>query len=93
MWIVLLSIPFASHFTRAADDTANGADEAALKAIVAGFNNGWNTHDAHAMCLSLADDVQWVNWRGEVYNSRKEVEDEHAMLLAISTRRHIARMS
>ena len=62
------------------DDAVSTADDAALKEVVAGFSNGWNTHDAHAMCASLADDVQWVNWRGEVYTSRKAVEDEHAQL-------------
>jgi uncharacterized protein (TIGR02246 family) len=34
------------------------------------------------MCASLAEDVQWVNWRGEVLNSRQGVEDEHAKLFA-----------
>ena len=61
-------------------DSANTADDAAIRQVVAGFSNGWNTHDAHAMCVSLADDVQWVSWRGEVVHSRKEVEDQHATL-------------
>jgi uncharacterized protein (TIGR02246 family) len=34
------------------------------------------------MCASLADDVQWVNWRGEPLGTRQEVEDEHAKLFA-----------
>lgn len=64
----------------AAPDT--GADEAAIKQVVAGFSNGWNNHDAHAMCLSVADDVEWASWRGEIVNSRQEVEDQHAKLFA-----------
>ena len=63
-------------------DSADDADEAAIKQVVAGFSNGWNTHDAHAMCLSLADDVEWVSWRGEVMRTRKGVEDQHAGLFA-----------
>jgi uncharacterized protein (TIGR02246 family) len=60
---------------------ANDASEdAAVKQVVAGFSNGWNGHDASSMCASLADDVRWVSWRGEVYSSRKEVEDVHAKL-------------
>jgi len=51
-------------------------------AEVAGISAGWNNHDAHAMCASLADDVLWVNWRGEPQQSRREVEDLHAMLFA-----------
>lgn len=65
-----------------ADDSTNGAEDAAIKEVVAGFSNGWNTHDAHAMCASLADDVQWVNWRGEPLGTRQAVEDEHARLFA-----------
>ena len=63
-----------------ADDAARTGEEAAVKQVVAGFSAGWNDHDAHAMCASLADDVQWVSWRGEVYGSRKEVEEAHAKL-------------
>jgi uncharacterized protein (TIGR02246 family) len=68
--------------TAAADDSANSAEDAAIKEVVAGFSNGWNTHDAHAMCASLADDVEWVNWRGEPLGTRQAVEDEHAKLFA-----------
>jgi hypothetical protein len=35
------------------------------------------------MCASLADDVQWVNWRGEPLGTRQAVEDEHAKLFAV----------
>lgn len=66
----------------AADDSARSGDDAAVKEVVAGFSNGWNSHDAHSMCASLADDVHWVNWRGEVATGRKAVEDEHATLFA-----------
>lgn len=62
--------------------TAGTGEDAAVKQVVAGFSDGWNHHDAHTMCASLADDVQWVSWRGEVYSSRKEVEDAHAKLFA-----------
>ena len=84
--IVLLLMPLAfmlasSAAARPADSSA-AADEAAIKQVVANFNDGWNTHNAHSMCLTLADDVQWVNWRGEAVHSRKEVEDEHATLFA-----------
>lgn len=63
-------------------DSGTPADESAIKQVVAGFSDGWNAHDAHAMCVSLAADVQWVNWRGEIAHTRQEVEDEHAKLFA-----------
>lgn len=82
--VVLLAVPLAIGLARAAADNpvnaGASADEAAIKQVVAGFSNGWNTHDAHAMCSALADDVQWVSWRGDVSHSRKQVEDDHATL-------------
>ena len=84
--IVLVAIPMGISSARDAAarpaDSAPAADEAAIKQVVASFSNGWNTHDAHSMCMSLADDVQWVNWRGEVLNTRKDVEDQHATLFS-----------
>jgi uncharacterized protein (TIGR02246 family) len=82
--ILLFATPLAIGMARAAaaDDSANSGEDAAVKQVVAGFSDGWNTHDAHAMCASLADDVQWVNWRGEPLGSRQAVEDEHAKLFA-----------
>ena len=84
--ILFLAAPLAINLARAAADNPGNAgapeDEAAIKQVVAGFSNGWNNHDAHAMCASLADDVQWVSWRGDVSHSRKQVEDDHATLFA-----------
>jgi uncharacterized protein (TIGR02246 family) len=82
--ILLLAMPLAIGLARAAatDDAARSGEDAAVREVVAGFNDGWNSHDARAMCASLAEDVQWVNWRGEVSGSRKEVEDAHATLFA-----------
>ncbi|HWX39227.1 MAG TPA: SgcJ/EcaC family oxidoreductase [Candidatus Sulfotelmatobacter sp.] len=81
---LLLAAPLATALAAraAADDSANAKEDAAIKEVVAGFSNGWNTHDAHAMCASLADDVEWVNWRGEPLGTRQAVEDEHARLFA-----------
>jgi len=64
------------------DSAAHATDDAAVKKVVEGFSNGWNSHDASAMCASLADDVRWVSWRGEVTDSRKGVQDDHAKLFA-----------
>jgi uncharacterized protein (TIGR02246 family) len=82
--ILMLATPLTIRLAlaEATDDTPHNGDDAAVREVVAGFSNGWNTHDAHAMCASLAEDVQWVSWRGEVSGSRKEVEDDHARLFA-----------
>ena len=84
--MMLLVAPLAVSLARGATpkpaDSGSAADEAAIKQVVAGFSDGWNNHDAHAMCESLAEDVQWVSWRGEVSHSRQQVEEDHAKLFA-----------
>lgn len=81
---LLLTAPLATVVARAAarDEAGSPKDDAAIKEVIAGFSNGWNTHDAHSMCVSLADDVVWVNWRGEGLGTRQAVEEEHAKLFA-----------
>jgi len=82
--ILFFATPLAIGLARvaAANESANSKDDAAIKEIVAGFSNGWNTHDAHSMCVSLDDHVVWVNWRGEPLGTRQDVEEEHAKLFA-----------
>jgi uncharacterized protein (TIGR02246 family) len=77
-----LAIGLAANEAGQAANSATAKDDIALQRVVAAFSDGWNNHDAHAMCVSLADDVQWVNWRGEVAHSRHEVEEQHATLFA-----------
>ena len=82
--ILMCAVSLAARSLHAAadDDALHSANDEDVRKVVAGFSNGWNTHDARAMCASLADDVEWTNWRGEVLHTRNEVEDEHAELFA-----------
>jgi uncharacterized protein (TIGR02246 family) len=80
--VVLLAVLTICGARAAIADNLDRGDDAAVREVITGFSNGWNGHDARAMCAALADDVQWVSWRGEVYGSRKEVEDVHAKLFA-----------
>jgi uncharacterized protein (TIGR02246 family) len=84
--VAFVAATLAIDFARAAADkgwnSGTPEDDAAIKQVVAGFSEGWNSHDAHTMCLALADDVQWVSWRGDISHSRKQVEDDHASLFA-----------
>src|SRR6266496_3270658 len=78
--VVALSILLAASLmsvarVNATEDAQHESDDAAIRRVVAGFSDGWNLHDARAMCESVAEDVQWVGWRGDVSQSRKEVED------------------
>lgn len=82
--ILMVAISLTASAARAAtgEDAKRPGDDAAIRAVVAGFSTGWNNHDARAMCASVADDVRWVSWRGEVSQGRKAVEDNHAELFA-----------
>ena len=82
VFVALLSVSLARGASGKSAESVSAADESAIKQIVAGFSNGWNSHDARSMCMSMADNVEWVNWRGEASHTRKEVEDEHARLFA-----------
>src|ERR1700722_9055925 len=82
--ILLLAAPIIVSRARAnaKEDAVHGGEDAAVRQVVAGFSDGWNKHDARAMCASVAEDVRWVGWRGGIAQSRKEVEDNHAALFA-----------
>jgi uncharacterized protein (TIGR02246 family) len=82
--IVMLAVPLKISLAHAnaAEDSRRAGDDAAVREVVAGFSDGWNRHDARVMCASVAEDVRWVGWRGDVSESRKEVEDNHAALFA-----------
>jgi uncharacterized protein (TIGR02246 family) len=65
----------AQEFSQASSQRT--ADDAALRRIVAGFSEGWNNHDAQAMCSDVAEDVEWVAWSGGVANDRQAVVKTH----------------
>ncbi len=76
-----LTMSRAQETSHAGGDAQANSD-LAIRQVVAGFSDGWNRHDAAAMCASLSDDVQWTNWRGEALHTRQDVQDQHAMLFA-----------
>ena len=58
--MVLFAVPMAVSLAqdpKGMPADSGTTDETAIKRVIAGFSDGWNSHDAHAMCASLADDV------------------------------------
>src|SRR3954470_19593041 len=87
-FVAVLTIAFCAvlallvHQLKAQGGAGASSDEAALKQIVAAFSDGWNRHDAHSMCAALAEDGDFISWRGEENHGRKAFEDYHASLFA-----------
>ena len=76
--VLLLAGGTARMAARPDASVGNSPDDQAIQAVVAGMSAGWNAHDAHAMCAGLADNVEWLNWRGNITYGREKVEEGHA---------------
>ncbi len=63
-------------------EAAVSADEAAIRAVIAEFESGWNRHDAKAMFTSFSDSTDFVNVRGMWWTGHAEVEAQHAAIHA-----------
>jgi uncharacterized protein (TIGR02246 family) len=57
-----------------------GADEAALRKLVADQTEAWNRSDAAAWSKDFAPDAAFINIVGTVFNGREEIEKRHAFV-------------
>lgn len=55
-------------------------DEAAIRTILATYEEAWNRHDARAFSLIFAPNAEFTNVRGVVYHGRAGIEKAHAPL-------------
>jgi uncharacterized protein (TIGR02246 family) len=58
------------------------ADEAAIRAVEAAYDQAWNRGDAKALVSSMTDDAIVVNPRGQVASGKAEFERVMSTLLA-----------
>jgi uncharacterized protein (TIGR02246 family) len=58
------------------------ADEAAIRAVEAAYDEAWNRGDATALVRSMTDDAIVVNPRGQVANGKADFERVISTLLA-----------
>ena len=61
---------------------SRSADEAAIRAIEAAYDQAWNRGDAEALVSSMIDDAIVVNPRGQVANGKAEFERVISTLFA-----------
>ncbi|HEX8821013.1 MAG TPA: SgcJ/EcaC family oxidoreductase [Archangium sp.] len=57
-----------------------GADEAALRKLVADQTEAWNRSDAAAWSKDFSQDAAFINIVGSVFNGREEIEKRHAFV-------------
>ncbi len=56
------------------------ADSAAVKAVVAGYDDAFNKHDAHAVGALFAEEGDFTNMRGASKHGRKDIEQNYGNL-------------
>ncbi len=77
--IVALTFVLASP-AHAQAAQGHGADEAALRKLVADQTEAWNRSDATAWSKDFAQDAAFINIVGSVFNGREEIEKRHAFV-------------
>ncbi|HEX8501871.1 MAG TPA: SgcJ/EcaC family oxidoreductase [Pyrinomonadaceae bacterium] len=70
--------------TAAAKPGSQGAsqDEAAVRAVVKGLEDGWNAHDGKAFAAGFAADADYVVVNGMYLKGRDAIEQGHAQIFS-----------
>jgi uncharacterized protein (TIGR02246 family) len=70
---------------------ANGLsqeDDQAVRKVVAGFEEAWNTHDMAALAKLFREDAEWVNIVGMHWHGRDEIMVAHTAFHQTSFKNH-----
>jgi uncharacterized protein (TIGR02246 family) len=62
---------------------AQTADETAVKALVARYDDAFNAHDTKAFAATFAPDADFTNWVGQSAHGRTEIEAFHVPILTL----------
>jgi uncharacterized protein (TIGR02246 family) len=62
--------------------TADAREEQAIKAVLARFYEGWNTHDGDKMVSAYADDIDHINVFGEWHQGKAAIREDIVQLHA-----------
>ena len=73
-------VSFAAYSSQMQAKAAEG-DAAGVKALVAAYDDGFNSHDAKAIGALFADEGDFTNMRGSSKHGRKDIEQNYANLL------------
>ena len=62
--------------------SADPREEQAIRAVLARFYEGWNTHDADKMVSAYADDIDHINVFGEWHKGKADIKQDLVRLHA-----------
>jgi uncharacterized protein (TIGR02246 family) len=68
----------AAAVTAGQQSSGSAADREQITAILAQWENAWNTDDMTAFASLFHEDGVWVLWTGDVWKGRRAIEDGHA---------------
>ncbi len=75
--VILFSLGIASAQMQ---PKVSEADSVAVKAVVAGYDDAFNKHDAHAVGALFAEEGDFTNMRGASKHGRKDIEQNYGTL-------------
>jgi uncharacterized protein (TIGR02246 family) len=80
--LVLAALLCAGAQVKPQDQTSSSNEEQAVRAVMARFFEGWNTHDADKMVSAYAEDIDHIDVFGEWHKGRETMRKELARLHA-----------
>ena len=80
--LVFATVLCSGVHVKAQDQIVHPDEEKAVRAVLARFYDGWNSHDADKMVSAYAEDIDHINVFGEWQKGRATLRQELARLHA-----------
>lgn len=74
--------------SRAGANGLSKEDDRAVREVVAGFEEAWNTHDMEALARLFREDAEWVNVVGMHWHGREEIMVAHTAFHRTTFKNH-----
>jgi uncharacterized protein (TIGR02246 family) len=81
---ITLAFPLHLHLAPASaqsESPTEAADTAAIKQVVAAYQDGWNSRDAHGLTMLFTEDGDYTTVGGSNTHGRKDLEEMFTRLL------------
>lgn len=78
--LLMVSFSFAARSAQKKENT--DSDAAAVKQVVASYDDAFNQHDAHAIGALFAEEGDFTNMRGASKHGRKDIEQNYGNLFS-----------